>query len=96
VIILPYGWSWPIAAAHRLSRFLAPHRLSRHSVLAAGVAVTVALCLSLAGTIRIMPLRAVPGSHVVRAMALVRFADDNPECSPALGPGQPVGCQKPA
>ena len=64
-------------------------RLPRYRVLAAGVAVTVALCLSLAGTIRVMPLRAMPGSHVVRAMALVRFADDNPECSPALGPGQP-------
>ena len=64
-------------------------RLPRYRVLAAGVAVTVALCLSLAGTIRVMPLRSMPGSHVVRAMALVRFADDNPECSPALGPGQP-------
>ena len=63
-------------------------RLPRYRVLAAGVAVTVALCLSLAGTIRVMPLLSMPGSHVVRAMALVRFADDNPECSPALGPGQ--------
>jgi hypothetical protein len=63
-------------------------RLPRYRVLAAGAAVTVALCLSLAGTIRVMPLRSMPGSHVVRAMALVRFADDNPECSPALGPGQ--------
>ena len=53
-------------------------RLPRHCVLAAGVAVTVALCLALAGTIRVMPLRAMSGSHVVRAMALVRFADDNP------------------
>ena len=58
-------------------------RLPRYRVLAAGVAVTVALCLSLAGTIRVMPLRAMPGSHVVRAMALGRQGspDDNPECS---------------
>ena len=55
-----------------------------------GCAVTITLCLSLVGTIGVMPLRAMPGSRiVVRAMALVRFADDNPECSPALGPGQP-------
>jgi hypothetical protein len=64
-------------------------RLPRHRVLAAGVVVTVALCLSLAGTIGVMPLHTASGSHVVRAMALVRLADDNPECSPALGPGQP-------
>ena len=63
-------------------------RLPRYRVLAAGAAVTVALCLSLAGTIRVMPLRAMPGNHVVRAMALVRFADDNPGCPPALGPGR--------
>ncbi len=63
-------------------------RLPRHCVLAAGVAVTVALCLALAGTIRVMPLRAMPGSHVVRAMALVRFADDNPGRPPAPGPGR--------
>ena len=64
-------------------------RLPRYHVLAAGVAVTVALCLSLAGTIGVMPLHTASGSHVVRAMALARFADDNPECPPALGPGQP-------
>lgn len=64
-------------------------RLPRHRILAAGVAVTVALCLSLAGIIGVIPLRAMPGSPVVRAMALVRFADDDPECSPALGPGLP-------
>lgn len=62
-------------------------RLPRHCVLAAGVAVTVALCLALAGTIRVMPLRAMPGSHVVRAMALVRFADDNPGARLRLGRG---------
>jgi hypothetical protein len=26
MIIMPYGWSWPIAAVHRPSRLLAPHR----------------------------------------------------------------------
>jgi len=26
MIIMPYGWSWPIAAAHRPSRLLAPHK----------------------------------------------------------------------
>ena len=25
MIIMPYAWSWPIAAAHRPSRLLAPH-----------------------------------------------------------------------
>jgi hypothetical protein len=66
-------------------------RLPRYRVLAAGVAVAVAICLSFAGTIRVMPLRAMPGSqgsHVVRVMALVRFADDDPGCSPAPEPGQ--------
>jgi hypothetical protein len=63
-------------------------RRPRYRVLAAGVAVAVALCLSLAGTLRLMPVHAMPGSHVVRAMALVRFADDNPGCSPAPGPGR--------
>ena len=27
MIIMPYGWSWLIAAAQRPSRLLAPHRL---------------------------------------------------------------------
>jgi len=63
-------------------------RRPRYRVLAAGVAVAVALCLSLAGTIRVIPVRAMPGSHVVRAMALVRSADDNPGCPPAPGPGR--------
>ena len=27
MIIMPYGWSWPIAAAQRPSRFLAPPKL---------------------------------------------------------------------
>jgi hypothetical protein len=63
-------------------------RRPRYRVLAAGVAAAVALCLSLAGTIPVMPLRAMPGSHVVRAMALVRFADDNPGCPPVPGPGR--------
>jgi hypothetical protein len=63
-------------------------RRPRHHVLAAGIAVTVALCLSLAGTIRVMPLRTMPGNHVVRTMALVRFADGNLECSPAPAPEQ--------
>jgi hypothetical protein len=26
MIIMPYGWSWPIAAAQRPSRLLTPHR----------------------------------------------------------------------
>ncbi len=29
MIIMPYGWSWPIAAAHRPSRLLALHRVRR-------------------------------------------------------------------
>ena len=65
-----------------------PARQTRYRVPAAGVAVAVALCLSLAGTIRVMPLRAMPGSHVVRAMALIGFADDHPGCPPAPGPGR--------
>ena len=60
----------------------------RYCVLAAGVAVAVALCLSRAGTIRAMPVRAMPGSPVVDAMALVRSADGNPECPPTPGPGR--------
>jgi hypothetical protein len=63
-------------------------RRPRYRVLAAGVAVAVALCLSLAGTLRVVPVRAMPGSHVVRVMALVRPADDNPGCPPAPGPGR--------
>jgi hypothetical protein len=63
-------------------------RRPRYRVLAAGVAVAVALCLSLAGTLRVVPVRAMPGSHVVRAMALARLADDNPGCPPAPGPGR--------
>ena len=27
MIMMPYGWPWPIAAAHRPGRLLAPHRL---------------------------------------------------------------------
>jgi len=26
MIMMPYGWPWPIAAAHRPGRLLAPHR----------------------------------------------------------------------
>jgi len=63
-------------------------RRPRYRVLAAGAAVAVALCLSLAGTMPVMPVRAMPASHVVRAMALVRFADDSPGCPPAPGPGR--------
>jgi hypothetical protein len=29
MIIMPYGWSWPIAAAHGPSRLLAPHKLDQ-------------------------------------------------------------------
>jgi hypothetical protein len=71
-------------------------RRPRYRILAAGAAVAVALCLSLASTIRVMPLRAMPGSHVVRAMALVRFADDNPGCPPAPRPGRWDELAKPA
>lgn len=63
-------------------------RLLRFRVLAAGVAVAVAVCLSFAGTARVMPVRAVPGSHAVRAMAL-RFAGDGQGCPRAPGPGRP-------
>ena len=62
--------------------------LPRYRVLAAGVAVAVAVCLSFAGTARVMSSPAMPGSQVVRAMAL-RFADDDPGCPQPPGPGRP-------
>jgi hypothetical protein len=57
----------------------------RYRILAAGVAVSVALCLAWAGTARIMSVPAVPGSPAVRAMALVRFAGDGAQCAQAPG-----------
>jgi hypothetical protein len=62
--------------------------LPRYRVLAAGIAVAVAVCLSFASTARVMSSPAIPGSHVVRAMAL-RFADDDPGCPQPPGPGRP-------
>jgi hypothetical protein len=62
-------------------------RRARYRILAAGAAVAVALCLSLAGTIPVMPVRAMPVSHVVRTMAVVRFAGDSLGCPPLLGRG---------
>src|SRR5437762_2113656 len=50
-------------------------RPPRFRVLAAGVAVAVAVCLSVAGTAQVMSFRAMPGAHSVRAMAL-RFPGD--------------------
>jgi hypothetical protein len=60
----------------------------RCRMLAAGVAVSVALCLAWAGTARIMLVPANPGSTAVQAMALVRFAGDGEEClqAPARDP----------
>ena len=65
----------------------------RCRMLAAGVAVSVALCLAWAGTARIMSVPAIPGGHAVRAMALVRFAGDGEDCrrAPGRDPGRVRG-----
>jgi hypothetical protein len=65
----------------------------RCRVLAAGAAVTVALSLAWAGMARIMSVPAIPGSPAVRAMALVGFAGDGPQCLTAhvTGPGRVRG-----
>ena len=33
MIMMPYGWPWPIAAAHRPGRLLAPHRPPQDDIL---------------------------------------------------------------
>jgi hypothetical protein len=57
----------------------------RCRMLAAGVAVSVTVCLAWAGAARIMLVPPVPGSPVVRAMALAGFAGDGAECLQAPG-----------
>ena len=76
-------------AAERVGASLPP----RCRMLAAGVAVSVALCLAWAGTARIMSVPAIPGSPAVRAMALVRFAGDGEDClqAPGRDPGRVPG-----
>ena len=57
----------------------------RCRMLAAGVAVSVTLCLAWTGAARIMLAPAMPGGPVVRVMALVRLVGDGEECLPAPG-----------
>ena len=56
MIIMPYGWSWPIAAAHRSSRLLALHRVLSMSVTDVSACVsTAAASLSISATSMSLP-----------------------------------------
>jgi hypothetical protein len=60
-------------------------QLPRCRLLAAGLAVSVALCLAWTGTARVMLVPAMPGSPAVWTTALVRAAGDGEQCLQAPG-----------
>jgi len=61
MIMMPYGWPWPITAVHRPGRLLAPHRLTVMPKL--GTARLA--CLFLQGRMNI-PVRTAVISDVAR------------------------------